>query len=454
MTVKKKIFDLFFKNWYWKLLSLVAAALFWYAYMNIQDPVATETLNGVSVNVLHYEEFLAKGNHVEFEDTSLDVNNLKLNVTVRGRTSLLKELNEQQEKAMNLWIDLYELVDNDNRLSIHYGFTSAFEHTFANVQFVNLYNQSYYAVNVDEDITKTIQLQYSIVGSPGEDYIYIENDPNMMLTPTEVTLTGSPAELEEIEEAQILVSVEGIKANVALSEPIMYYDSDGSRVYLSNTVKTSVDAATLYIPIYQTKTVPVEAAITGEAKEGYEYRNDVTLSADSIVIYGQESDLKNINRITLPEINIGLYESSATEVFNIETVLESLYPNKEVQYYSGSKTFRVSFTISEIINREFEIPASQIKIQGSTDQQIVTIADDTVTITLRGTADRLDEVDPDLIILSVDVAGAKKGTQNLPLSITLPPSAQVTLKDENPQVAVTIAEVVQEEEEKSSEESE
>ena len=57
--MKEKIFNFVFKNWHWKLLALVAACLFWYAYVNIQDPVTSETINGIKVKVLNYDEFLA-----------------------------------------------------------------------------------------------------------------------------------------------------------------------------------------------------------------------------------------------------------------------------------------------------------------------------------------------------------------------------------------------------------
>ena len=438
MTVKKFIYDYLIKNWYWKLLSLVAACLFWYAYVNIQDPVTTEELTGIPVEVLHYDEFIAKGNNVEFEDTSLNVSNLTLDVTVRGRTSVLKDLTEQADRALHVWIDLYELEDNDNRLSIHYEFASAYSHTYNSVQFVNIYNQSYYAVAVDEDITKTLTLNYSIVGSPGEDYIYIEQDPNIMITPSEVTLTGSAAELEEIEEAQILVSVEGIKSNVALSEPIMYYDADGSRVYLSNTVDSSVDSATLYIPIYQTKSVPIEASIVGEVADGYEFQGDVHLSADSVVVYGQESDLKNIEKITLPDINISEYESNASEAFNIDDVLESLYPNGEVKYYSGSKTIRVSFSVSQVVEQDLELPTSMISIRNTAEGSKIEFPSQTFTVKVKGTADHLEALDPETITVTGNASDLKEGSQNLPLTVVIPIGSGVTLVDEAPQVSVNV----------------
>ena len=441
--MKEKFINLFIKNWHWKILALVAACLFWYAYMNIQDPVTSENINGVKVKVLNYDEFMAKGNNVEFEDKSLDFNNLTLNVTVRGRSSLLTKLVEQKDRAFNVWIDLYELSADDDRLSIHYEFAQAYRAAYNNVQFVSLYNQSYYTVNVDEDVSKTVPLEYQIVGSPAEGYTYIENDPNTMLTPTEITVTGSQSDIEEVESAQIMVSVEGLKANVALSEPIMYYDADGSRIYLSSTVSTSTDAATLYIPIYQVKTIPFEVRLTGEAQEGYHYQNDASLSIDSVVVYGQESDLKEIEKISLP-IDLGLYTGAATEVFNVDDVLTSLYPNGEVQYYSGSKSVRVSFTVAEILEQEITVPNTQIVVHGLPEGWSLNFVDDGLTFAVRGTQNQLsalaDQVG--LIKVTVSAAGPKAGRQELTATIALPKGPGAVLVNDSVPITVELEEPV------------
>ena len=441
--MKEKFINLFIKNWHWKILALVAACLFWYAYMNIQDPVTSETINGIKVKVLNYDEFLAKGNNVEFDDRSLDFNNLTLNVTVRGRSSLLANLVEQKDRAFNVWIDLYELSEDDDRLSIHYEFAQTYRAAYNNVQFVSLYNQSYYAVNVDEDVSKTVPLEYQIVGSPAEGYTYIENDPNTMLTPTEITITGSQADLAEVESAQIMVSVEGLKANVALSEPIMYYDTDGSRIYLSSTVSTSADAATLYIPIYQVKTVPFEVRFTGEAQDGYLYQNDASLSTDAVVVYGQESDLKDIDVISLP-IDLNQYTGAATEVFNVDDVLASLYSNGEVQYYSGSKTVRVSFTVAEVLEQEITVPNSQIVVHGLPEGWSLSFVDDGLTFAVRGTQSQLSALADQvaLITVTVSAAGPKAGRQELVATIALPKGPGAQLVENSVPIMVELEEPV------------
>ncbi len=439
--MKEKLIDLFIKNWHWKILALVAACLFWYAYMNIQNPVATETISGVKVKVLNYEEFLAKGKNVEFDDKTLDFNNLTLNVTVRGRSTLLADLVDKKDRAFNIWIDLYELSENDDRLSIHYEFASNYRTLYNNVQFVTLYNQSYYAVNVDEDVSKTVPLEYQIVGSPAEGYTYIENDPNNMLTPTEITLTGSQSDLEEVESAQIMVSVEGLKANVALSEPIMYYDADGSRIYLSSTVSASADAATLYIPIYQVKSIPFEVRFSGEAQEGYLYQKDADLSIDSVVVYGQESDLKDIESIPLP-IDLTQYSGAATEVFNVDDVLASLYPNGEVRYYSGSKTVRVSFTVAEIVEQDMRVPVSQIVVHGLPDGWKLSFAEEDLAFMVRGTQSQLNALEDQLALVTVTVnaAGPTAGRQELTATIALPKGPGAKLVSDTVPVPVILEE--------------
>ena len=414
--MKKKIYDLLIKNWYWKILAFIAACLFWYAYVNVQNPVATETVSQVPVQVLHYEEFLSKGKNIEFEDSSLNIDNLTLNVTIRGRTTLVKEMSEQKDRVFNVWIDFYELNNDDDRIIIHYEIAPAFRNLYSSVQFVSLYNQTYYEILIEEDQTKTLSLDYQIVGSPAEGYTYIEDDPAMMLTPTEITLTGPEVELAEIASAQILASVEGLKANTALPEPIMFYDADGNRVYPSNNITTSSDAATLYIPIYQVKTVPLKASIVGEVQEGYQYMEDATLSVDSVVIYGQESDLKDIKQLVLPDISLAEYTGRASEVFSLSDILASRYPNENVRYYSGSTSVRVTFTVAELLKHDFELPTKSIKVKGLGDRTL-TYKSKNVTLSVEGVQEAIDAVNTNAIHMEIDLTGLEAGNHTVPISV-------------------------------------
>lgn len=415
--MKKRIRDMLTKNWKWKILSLTAAILFWFAYVNVEDPVITETIDDVRVEVLNYQDFISKGNNLEFKDATLNVESLFVDVTVKARTSVIKSMQERKDQIFNVWIDLYELEEDDDRLVIHYEIDPAYQYSYSSAKFVNYSNQSYYEVAIEVDEMVTVPLRYSIIGSPAEGYTYIEEDPGIVATPTEITLLGPKSELANVAYGMIKVSVEGAKNNVAPAEPVTFYDSEGNRMYFTEgAVTASVNSASLYIPIYQVKKLNVQPSFTGKAAHGYVYTNNAVLSTDTVTVYGQVSDLKDIRTLTLPSIDLGKYKGSASEKYSIPELLASLYPNGEVQYYSGVKNVQVNFSVDELQKKAITIPTSQFTLTGVDNRECKWV-DKTITVNVQGTVEQLNALDISAIKGTASVAEAGSGISTVKIKL-------------------------------------
>lgn len=436
--MKKRIRDMLTKNWKWKILALMAAVLFWYAYVNIEDPVVTETIDDVKVEVMNYQDFIDKGNNLEFKDTTLNIENLMLDVTVKARTSVIQKLREKKDLIFDIWIDLYEMEKDDDRLVVHYEIDPAYQYTYSSVIFVNYSNKSYYEVAIEVDEMVTVPLRYSIIGSPAEGYTYIEDDPGIVATPNEISLLGPESEIENVAYGMIKVSVEGAKSNVAPSEPITFYDKDGNRLYFTEgAVTPSVNAASLYIPIYQVKKLTIQPSFTGEPAEGYVYTSNAVLSADSVMVYGQEADLENVRTLMLPAIDLGQYKGSASEHFSIPDLLQSLYPNSTIQYYSGVKNVQVNFSVDELVEKTIEIPTKQFTITGIAGRTCKFV-EKTVKVNVQGTQAQLDALEISEISGTVSVSGYKAGVHTL--KVKLLGITDVTILDDEVKVRIDIEE--------------
>ncbi len=436
--MKNRLIHMLTQNWQWKILSLIVAALCWYSYINLVDPVVTENLNNVRVQVKNYREFQEKGQEIQFANPSLDIDNLSLTVSVRARTSVLEDLKEQSGSVLNVWVDPYELPVGDGRLLIHYEINPAYSQTFESVQFMDANNQSYYEVFVEANETVTVPLRYTIIGTPANGYTYFEDDPNMQLTPDEISLTGPSKEVSTVKYAMIRVSVEAQKANVALSEPISYFDEDDNQIYFSeDTVTPSVDAASLYVPIYLVKKLPVLPSFTGEAPEGYKYLYDAALSEREIVVYGQESSLGSVSSVKLPDIDLSTYTGANEVDFTVDDVLNILYPDGEIKRYEGAETITVSFTVEQLKEKTLELPTSQIAVAGLNGRAIQFLSD-TLEITVRGTEEELAAIQTDSLRLTANAAEAEPGETTVLVRVSGPlGGAQIVSEEVAARVKIT-----------------
>ena len=138
-------------NLLYKIIALVIAVLLWLTFSVSEDPMGTEDFT-IPVTVEHLEEFRNQNHYIEL-DGEEDLSNLKLQVYIKARKSVLEVLKTKDAASfMRAYVDVYELEDSTvNRLMIHYEITDL---SYINkFQFNELRNKSYYEVNIDESIS-------------------------------------------------------------------------------------------------------------------------------------------------------------------------------------------------------------------------------------------------------------------------------------------------------------
>ena len=433
----KKIKNLLIKNWKWKLLSLLLACLAWVVFMNIQDPVVTETISNVRVTVVNYDEYIANGNTIELSEMSLDIENLSVDVRVKARQSVMDELLEDYADAIYVWIDPYELEDDDDRLSIHYEIADSYSYKYRNVSFTTLYNQAYYTVSTDSITSVSIPLTYTLVGTPETGYGYLENDEDIVLSPSEITLTGLSEELEEFASASITANVSGLKDNTAQSESISFYDSDGNLVYLPDSVIASATTAVLYVPIYQTKEVDIEVSISGDPAEGYVCDENLILSSETVVICGQESDIEDVVSLTLPVIDIDGASEDVTRTYTVQDVLDASYLDEELLFYSGESEITVTCTVEALETMEVTVNTSEIEIEDLDEEETLVYDDASVTVELTGTLDALEAYDTTELVLTLDASSLTTSSSSASVTVDTG-SEDVSAVDETLTVSISV----------------
>ena len=81
------------RNIGWKLISLVIAAVIWFAIMNIADPVVSETFTGIPVTIVNDEVITSRGYQYTVESGD------KVDVICKGKRSVVYSLSASDFKA-------------------------------------------------------------------------------------------------------------------------------------------------------------------------------------------------------------------------------------------------------------------------------------------------------------------------------------------------------------------
>lgn len=404
-----------------KIAALVIALLLWFIFYSEADPITQGTFR-VNVEVQHLDEFLSDGHYVSLEDEE-DISQLQLDVVLSARSSVLEQLRDLEVSSfIHVYVDLYELEGStSNRLMIHYEMLPGIYYNRFN--FVELRNQSYYIVTVDDSSTKEIEVQYEISGMPEDGYMFLVGDEEIQISPETITITGPSTQLEEVAYGKVRARVSGATANVNSTNDIVLYNSNDEVIdNTSGAITKSVEEASVFVPIYMVKTVELKAPqLEGSVPNGYEYASDLAVSVDQIEIYGQESVLNRIEEITLPSIDLSEITSDYSETLDLNEVLQALYPDNEVRLTENSASeVQVTFSVQRQQTRQISVPTSRITVSGASGEWTEAFTGNTLQFTVVGLAEKVEALDPNQLTLTVRLKESDfiAGKHNVDVAVT------------------------------------
>ena len=242
--MKKFIQKWILHNLIYKIIALAIAFVVWVTFTYSDDPIKTYSVEA-AVTVLHADEYAAQGRYIAINGTD-DFTNMKEIVFLRGRSSVLDILrNKAVSSYMNVYVDLYELESDENRLLIHYEMLDP----SINAELYSIRNKSYYEVEVEESVSKDIPVKYVIIGKPAEGYMFFEDDPEIMVSPSSITISGPEKQVEDIASAQVTVNVANASANVNKTGILVLQNTNGEPVtYSRDVIWASISEAAVFVP--------------------------------------------------------------------------------------------------------------------------------------------------------------------------------------------------------------
>ncbi|MBR4966063.1 MAG: hypothetical protein IKY53_06170 [Lachnospiraceae bacterium] len=322
--MKKKITN----NWDLKLLALLFSVLLWLIVVNIDDPVKTVMFSGVEVKILNGNELEAQGEVYEIlEDTGI------VNVTVKGRRSIVEDISKENIKAV---ADMRDLTSMDT-ISIKVS-----SNKYANE--IDDIKSDIDTVKLNIEKLKKIQkpIHVDVVGDPENGYIL----GNLSTNINQVYIEGPESLIDSIAEAKAQLQVDNVMNNVSSNIPIKLYNADG-KVVDDVRLSMNVDYVNVNQEILLTKRVPIRYEVQGRPAEGYAVTGEVTCSVEDVLIAGRKSIVEKYEAIEIPASELDL--NGMTEDLTVVLDLDKYLPN----YVSiGDPKFSGKATIKVIVERE------------------------------------------------------------------------------------------------------
>lgn len=395
-----------------KIISLVVAVIIWLVISNINDPIVTKNIKGVSLRILNASYLESMGQSYQLREGYDNIS-----VKVKGNRSIVDDLVATDIEAT---ADLTEIVSLESQpitvpIRISVGRNSSRVTASATPSTVQIDLEE--LISEDFLVTSTAG-----VTAPQTGYAVAKLAPSL----EKVTITGPVSMLSIIDKVVAPVDVSNLMESRKMNSKLIVYDKNGAQ--LTDTqmsyLRFGEEASNLnvYVTIYRViNDVKLKlAGHVGYPKDGYQVAQ-ITLTPSTISVAGTEealADLVENNKvITLDESLVDVSGADSSFDIRIENLDDYLPENLIL---NSVDSVVASVEVLPYNSKLVKIPTSAIeKLYLANDLNCV-FSSASVAVPVQASDVDLRRINPEDISASVDLSIKGAGTYTVDVAITLP----------------------------------
>ena len=385
------------KSKFWSLLVAVILAVgLWMYVITTVSPNSTMTINDVPV-VFEGETWLLENRNLMITsgmDTTVDLE-------LSGNRSDLNKLNSSN---ITLKVDLTKVYEaGQAELSYTYSFPSDVS---AGAITVERKNPGNLKLTVEKRLTQEVPVNVVFTGAVPEGFI--ADTENVVLDYPVVNIKGPASVVEQIAQARIDINLEGCTESLSENYRYTLCDEEGNPVDVEQ-ITTDVAEVHLDLKIQRYLAVPlkVNALYGGGATEGY---TRYEIKPSSIRVSGSEAVLEDLTELVLGTINFAELTENTSLTFPINLP-------EGVTNLTGITEATVDITFVGLSIKEFT--TENITVTNVPEGLEYELMSEVVKVTLRGPSAMINQIEPEDIVVTVDLTGKEIGASTVKAIITI-----------------------------------
>ena len=352
----KKCRELLFNNWGLKLISLSIAFALWFVVISINDPVDDKTFTNIKVTLVNTDLLTDKDKVYEV----LEGTNQLRSVTFNAPKSIREKIEVGDIIAE---ADFADMTSTDT-VPIKF-YCPKYSNDVTDISG----NISYVKLNVEEKISKWIDIKYNFIGDVAEGYVI----SNVALDQNRLEISGPASKVTEVSKAVVDVNVTDISNDISARGSIQLKNADGKTLNYDSITK-NIDNVKVSVVVYATKEIPVIYSVTGTPEKGYMRTGEVEADPKTVVVAGPANVLNSTNEIVVPQEELDV--TDATEDLVKDINLRRLLP---AGLSFADKTFdgkaKVTVFIEKAADEELEITKLNLQITNKPGNKVIEYAE-------------------------------------------------------------------------------
>ena len=381
--MKKQIFN----NWILKLVSVVCAMMLWIIVYNSEDPVEVVRFYNVPVEFENTDVLERDGKVYEV----LGNTDMISSIRVRANRSVTSDLNKSDIRVVADFKNMK--MDGTIELEVFCTRYSKGEIEFElSAKELKLFAES--------KIEASPFIYVETIGKPADGYMIYD----AKTTHNRMTVSGGKSIVERIDKAVALVDVSGAKGDIITYVDLVLYDHNGAAIS-TEKLSMNVEYEQATVNIFPTKTVPVAYEISGTPAEGYVVTGNVAYETEALLVMGRPATLSSVSEILIKgeDVSIEGAEGNVSLTLDIDNYLPTGIFRADKDSHNGR--INVEVEVVPIIEKEFELKASQVEIVNVPNKHFADRTSDAevFTVIIRGAQHLLEQIDESKLKGSIDI---------------------------------------------------
>lgn len=407
-------------NWGLKLIAILFALILWFAVINIDDPVVSETFKNVPVQLVNTEVLTEAGKTYEV----LENTDVVESITIYGPRTLVEALKEKDIVAKADISDITVANTVAVNVTVDVRNSSKITNIRSSLECVKL--------NVENSKTKQLVINATTTGKLASGCIVggIEMDQNR------VRVSGPASIISQIATAKVNVDITESSSDVATYSIVRLYDEEGNEI-VSDLITKSAEKVHINVDVLPTKYVPIKYQLVGTVADGYGVVEDaVTCDIMTVLVAGETEVLRNVKEITIASEEFDITGLSEEKEFTV--MIKNYLPSGIIlgdKEYDGKVTVKVP--VEEISTEVVEILKEDLIIKNIPEGMTVTMIDvpEYTEFEVTGVVSKVRQamtnkitgvVDMNEVLSSTGLSSWLEGTYSVEAALNLPEGVENT----------------------------
>lgn len=385
------------KRWFYILISIVLALVFWGVVRFDNDPDLDNQASGIPV--------ILSGTRV-LENQGLKIQSQSHTTVSLGWKGKWDNIGKLNKNTVSVTVDVSRISDPGTH-QVPYTVNYPVSVTPSDFSVQKMEPETI-TVTVAKIHSKPLEIEPVFKGGIAEGY----RAGAFIVEPETVLISGPEDAVERVKRAQVVISQKDMKTSFSGELPVVLLDErDKPLDPKQEGLTLSVEQPYVILPVLVTREVPLTIDLIAGGGASRDQYTSCKIFPETLTVSGTEEDMQSLTEISLGSIDLA-------QVLDAYDGEYPIYLPSGIENVSGITKAQVEVTVKGLDTRSFEV--RNIELKNTPKGYDAVLSTQVCTITLRGPKTSLDKVQPSQIKLVADLSELNAtGSYNVPVKVYL-----------------------------------